>query len=144
FFGRAFVFAPGPLPIVHAGMFAASGGTTEVRFGLDHQADLEPNYMSPPNEYGIFTSNKTKLPTNTWACLEWEYRGTGELHFFLNGSELTQIEVLATRMPPWTAPTYSKFSIGMILFQSDTATANSFDLWFDEVAFSAMRVGCAN
>ncbi len=143
FFGRAFVFAQAPIPIVHAGMFAASGPGIEVRLGLDHNGDIEPNYFGA-QEYGIFTSNKSKMPTNVWSCLEWEYRGTGELHFFLNGTEMKQIEVLATRMPPWTAPTYDKFSLGMILYQGDTATAAGFDLWFDEVAFSTTRIGCTN
>ena len=143
FFGRAFVFAKAPTPNVHTGIFAAIGGTTEVRLGLDHMGDIEPNYMSATNEYGVFTSNKSKMPTGVWSCLEWEYRGTGELHFFLNGTEMTQIEVLATEVPPWTAPTYSSFSLGMILFQNDSATATSFDVWFDEVAFNATRVGCA-
>ncbi len=143
FFGRAFVYAQAPTPIVHAGMFAASGPGIEVRLGLDHNGDIEPNYFGA-TEYGIFTANKSKMPTNIWSCLEWEYRGTGELHFFLNGTEMTQIEVLASRMPPWTAPIYDKFSLGMILYQGDTATAAGFDLWFDEVAFSTTRIGCTN
>ncbi len=147
FFGRAFVFAKAPTPTVHAGMFAASGPLIEVRLGLDHNSDIEPNYFGA-QEYGIFTANKSKMPTDVWSCLEWEYRGAAgapsELHFFLNGAEMPQIEVLATRMPPWTAPAYDKFSLGMILYQGDTATASGFDVWFDEVAFSPTRVGCAN
>ena len=142
FFGRAFVFAQAPVPMVHAGLFAASGPGIEVRLGLDHMADIEPNYFGSM-EYGIFGGPaKTKMPTGVWSCFEWEYRGTGELHFFLNGAEMTAIQVLATRMPEWTAPMYSKFSVGMILYQGDTGTG--FDVWFDEIAFSTTRVGCSN
>lgn len=144
FFGRAFVFAQGPIPKVHTGMFHASGAGTEVRLGIDHDGDLEPNYMSPSNEYGVFTANKAKLPTGKWVCLEWEYRGTGELHFFLDGAEMAEIQVLTTETPPWTAPAYSKFQLGLIMFQPDTATAASFDMWFDEVALGATRIGCRN
>jgi hypothetical protein len=149
FFGRAFVFAKSPLPKVHTGIFSANGaitgGNAEVRFGLDHEGVLQPNYWTNTGvEYGIFNSlPPTKLPTDVWACLEWEYRGSAnELHFFLNGAEMTEIQVLSTQMPSWKAPAFAAFQMGMILFQSDTATASSFDVWFDEVGLSPTRIGC--
>ena len=50
--------------------------------------------------------------------------------------------MLTTFTPPWTAPAYSAFQLGLELFQSDLATAATFDIWFDEVALSGTRIGC--
>ena len=91
-FGRAFVFAKSPAPKVHTVLVSLNGtlggGTAEVRFGLDHNGILEPNYWtSTGTEYGIFSPVPvTTLPTDAWACLEWEYRTSGELHYYLNSN----------------------------------------------------------
>jgi hypothetical protein len=109
--------------------------------GIDHMRDIEPNYFGTV-EKGIFTSGKTKLPSDKWICLEWEYRSTGEYHFFLDGTEMLPIKVLPA--DNWPAPAWTKFTLGLTMYHPDTGTAPNFEFFFDEVALSTTRITCSN
>lgn len=149
FWVRAFVYLSAPVPAMHVGMFAASGdlggGTTEVRLGGDN-GNVTPNYAAPSNEYGIFNDlPPTPLPSGRWACFEVHYAGgSNEMHTFMDDKELTEIAVLSSNAPVWTAPPYATLTLGPILFHDETATsAAGFDVWIDSVAVSKTQIGCA-
>jgi hypothetical protein len=75
-------------------------------------------------------------------CLEWQYAAdTAELHFWLDEQELSTIAVGASTNPQWTQPVYDWFQIGLELHHEDDRV-ETFEAWYDEVAFDEARIGC--
>ncbi len=144
--GRVFVYMAGDSPDQHTnvveavGPLAVDGGTTEAhyRLGVSTGHVLAGNYI--PGDYADHST--TVMPLDRWACLEWHYDGAhDEYHVFLDGGELTDMAILSTHVPPWTAPAFAYLELGLHLYHTLTDVP-PLDVWYDELALDGARVGC--
>jgi len=100
-----------------------------------------------------FGGGDSKWPTNKWVCMEWEFNGSkaagaatpaDEARGWFDGIELTQSNVKhkgagccgSAASVEWTAPTFSKFSIGAFPPSSDL------EYWLDDVELADKKIGC--
>ncbi len=92
-------------------------------------------------------SNGETLPMGQWACAEWEFDGGHDvMHFWLNGTELTDLTVDMTGAGctsqdssyVWQAPNYTQLDVGWESYQTDGART----IWLDDLAFGPARIGC--
>jgi hypothetical protein len=145
-YGRAnFMLGTGlVVPKNHTNFLEASGKVNgqdgNYRYGAVN-AKFFANYN--PGDPG--ESSKTDIPVGTWVCYEWAFLGdTNEMHFWLDGKELTDIAV-----PPggvngkvWTAPKFDSFYFGWVTYATDMAS-DHYDIWYDDIALDTARIGCA-
>jgi hypothetical protein len=148
FYGRAFVWFdadPGAghwMSWVGVGPGGAQG--TEVRYG-GHYDILEANYfgnddevISDPKGYCAPTcTNGVAMPVGRWACVEF-YFGQDELRLWLDNQEVQTLHVTSwrNRAAPWS-PAYDRVRLGFHDFQGPPV-----DVWYDDVALDAQRIGC--
>lgn len=141
-----------------------SGVAGEVRIG----GQLQKRYQNatPLNFWGVGTDNRNE-PEGTgdwtnadddpkgaaqpvvekqWQCVEWmgDYT-TDETKFFLDGVEHPSLATTPTTKhggnpdKPFLLPEFNAIWFGWAEYQ---ATTQKFELWFDEIAIDAERIGC--
>ncbi|MFO0600241.1 MAG: hypothetical protein U0228_33335 [Myxococcaceae bacterium] len=85
------------------------------------------------------------LRPNEWQCLEFMWDAPGkELRVFWDGREHPALNV--KNKADWAFPdaVFSSLSVGLSHYQTDaTLMPGGFDVWIDEVAIDANRIGCA-
>jgi hypothetical protein len=131
------VVGAGPLP----------GGTmAEVRQGgqfdilIDNYSVNDDIVLSDPNLFND-TEGGVPPPVGKWVCVEFFY-GKDSLRTWLGGTEITALDVTPATVwahgmkAPWS-PTYSAIRIGYAGYNG-----NAIDLWVDDVAIDANRIGC--
>lgn len=161
FFGRLF-FRASAIPttnpsVAHWTLVAASGtGTAEIReggingkwgTGTDNRTDGGTgDWTNADNDP---TGAPKPVPTNQWACIEWEYDGANnETRFWWDGVEHPSMHTTATKhggiaTVPYLLPTFTNVKIGWMLYQTPVSPT-TFDLWLDEIAIDSKRIGCNN
>jgi hypothetical protein len=109
---------------------------------------LIANYDSDPAKSDCWKFGGT-VPTKKWACMEWHFRGTatgGELELWVDG-QADGAHVVdkgdgclsnAGTGGVWLAPTFANARIGY----EGYAGSGPIDLWYDDVAIGAARLGC--
>jgi hypothetical protein len=88
------------------------------------------------------------LPVNTWECIEFEINSTsGQISTWVNGTSVPGLTEDGVPTPDidnqWLAesnwrPRLTDLRLGWESYASETDT-----LWFDDVALSSARIGCA-
>jgi hypothetical protein len=78
------------------------------------------------------------LATPKWQCWEWHTTPDNTLEFYIDGELYAPMSVVAA--DKWPFPIFKKLYLGFMQFGTTPAT----ELWIDEVALSATRVGCSN
>jgi len=78
------------------------------------------------------------LATPKWQCWEWHTTPDNTLEFYIDGQLYEPMSVVAA--DKWPFPIFKKLYLGFMQFGTTPAT----ELWIDEVALSATRVGCGN
>jgi hypothetical protein len=100
-----------------------------------------PNYLRELFESKhLGKSSKTAAPTGTWACWEWELRGTSNgLALWMNDQPVNDLTVA----PPltWPAPSEARLRFGSSS-APDSFGPEGHDLWYDEIAIANERIGC--
>jgi len=144
--GRAFVYMANQSPDMHTnlieavGMLPGDAGQSHYRIGVSTNHVIAGNYI--PGDYA--DHSVTTMPLDQWTCFEWHFDGQlNEYHFFLNGSELTDMAILTDASPQWTAPPFDYVELGLHLYH-DLTTIPTLDVWYDEVALDTSRITCAN
>jgi hypothetical protein len=144
--GRVFVYMAGQSPDMHTNMIEAVGdlpddaGQSHYRIGVSTAHVIAGNYI--PGDYP--DHSQTVMPLDQWTCFEWHFDGTNnEYHFYLNGSELSDMAILADASPPWIAPPFAYLEMGLRLYHP-LVNAPNLDVWYDEVALDTARITCAN
>jgi len=93
--------------------------------------------------------NPKPVPSNTWACIEWEYDGgNNETRFWWDGVEHPSMHTTSTmhggdQTVPYLLPTFTNVKIGWMLYQNPVSPT-TFDIWIDEIAIDSARIGCNN
>jgi hypothetical protein len=73
-----------------------------------------------------------------WQCWEWHTTPDNTMEFYIDGELYAPMSVVAA--DKWPFPIFKKLYLGFMQFGTTPAT----ELWIDEVALSATRVGCGN
>lgn len=106
------------------------------------------NYDSDPAKSDCWKFGGT-VPTKKWVCMEWHFKGTatgGELELWVDG-KADGAHVVdkgdgclsnAGTGGVWLAPTFANARIGY----EGYAGSGPIDLWYDDVAIGAARLGC--
>jgi len=101
-------------------------------------------YTTPagPNYY-----SSTAIPFNQWFCVEWEAdrgatmstdAGTGTTRVWIDDVEVMDLDLSDITNQPF----YGSVAIGPEL--SNSGALPAIDVWIDEVAIDASRIGCLN
>lgn len=158
--GRLFFWVEPPRPtafshwtvIEGTGMHPA-GGTARIRFGGIHVPNVENRLDFNYDIWGGRPANFHEVghelmghdtADSTWHCLEWLFDVSGrEARLFRDGVEEAglhakdSIDGIALDFP-----TLDGLNIGMAIYQD--IGSSSWNVWIDEVAFDAQRIGCSN
>jgi hypothetical protein len=158
YFGRMFVYfdsMPTAPEDAHWSVSGAQGPDAEefeVRVG--GQYDGSVNRFAVGSDHGPTGdwTNKDEdpgdaVPVREWVCLEWMHRGdTHETRFFWDGVEHPSLYTSATehggdQAEDYELPEFASVWFGWWLYQPETVPAE-FDVWIDEIALDAERIGC--
>ncbi|MGZ3441799.1 MAG: hypothetical protein ACXVDD_19900, partial [Polyangia bacterium] len=161
FFGRLF-FRASAIPTTnpsaaHWTLVAGSGnGTSEIREGGISGKWGTGTDNQGPGGTGDWTNadndpagNPKPVPSNTWACIEWEYDGgNNETRFWWDGVEHPSMHTTSTmhggtQSVPYLLPQFTNVKIGWMLYQNPVSPT-TFDVWIDEIAIDSQRIGCNN
>jgi hypothetical protein len=160
YYGRIFVFfkslPAAPMPYAHWTILAASGT------GVSGEIRVSGQLQNGANIFGVGTDNRTPtgtgdwtnsdadpnppvpVPLNTWLCVEWVHKGdTNETRFYWDGVEhpslYTSLMKHGGNTNPYRLPTFTSLWFGWQEYQPSSQT---FELWIDEIAIDAQRIGC--
>jgi hypothetical protein len=165
-YGRAWVFL-GEAPVALAGapavqwtLLQGEGRSADDRYnsiyrlgiegtdGLSLMANFE---TTPPVTTDCKVPSARKLPVRRWTCVEWHMEvASNEMQFWLDGRKVVRVAGRARGADAcrgndlqgeWRAP--PKFDSLYVGFERYADSANDQNLWIDDVALSARRVGCA-
>jgi hypothetical protein len=152
FYARAWVYFasdPGTNHWANA-IGATADDSQEIRYG-GRTGILEINIKSNDNEiladplisYCATTpcpASDPRIPVGAWTCVEY-YFGVNSMAMWLNGTEIVEFAVSPTTM--WahggtlTSPAYAKLGFGYAAYG-----AAATNVWYDDVAVDANRIGC--
>lgn len=162
YWGRAFVYfkslPAAPMPYAHWTFVAAKG--TQVAGEIRLSGQLQ----SGKNHFGVGTDNRTDdagtgdwttsdndpkgapetVPQNTWVCVEWLHQGsTNETRFYWDAVEHPSLHTTETvhggNKNPFVLPQFTSVWIG---WQEYQASAQTYEMWVDEIAIDHERIGC--
>lgn len=121
------------------------------RYGGQHAGKLMANFETEGVASDCWNHSQTVMPTQKWTCLEWRFNtATDEMEFWLDGAELQDLHVVGQGQASsgcvsqswnntWPAPKqFDTLRLGLEKYQQD----GQLDLWIDDVAVGASRVGC--
>jgi hypothetical protein len=141
---RAFIYAHGSLtqstPLFDFTSYIYQPGVT---LGLAANGALSATIddLEGPNNTlasPIVLTSATKLPTDTWTCLELVLAPSnitgGRIEVFMNEAHLTDLD--------YNGPTEGMYGIHGPSLLLNFGTAQTFEVWMDEVIFATAQVGC--
>jgi hypothetical protein len=137
FYARAFVYVPSTFSLSTANvMFAEEGNSPYSGIVLDL---LNGSFQTENTISNITKGSTTKMPTNSWVCLEWEVQtgSSGFTNLSVNGAAangLTGTQNLAGG----SGNPIAQFGLALI----GTGTVPARDVWFDELIIDSAPIGC--
>lgn len=97
---------------------------------------------------GDWTSWKRSVPSaaGQWLCLEFHLDGANDaIDIYIDGVMKPELSVTRTthggNQVDFVFPTFDRIWFGWWLYQQNP-TPNSYELWFDDIALGAARLGC--
>lgn len=126
------------------------GDSTQAhyRYGGQYDGKMMANYDSSPKKSDCWRHSKTVIPSQRWACFEWEFDGPDNtMHAWLDGEPLSDITIVEKGdgcinhdlSDKWLAPTFQSIALGWQHYQN---LSNSVTMWLDDVAIDDQRIGC--
>ena len=145
--GRMLVFykpttqMPGSHWVNVATQRAVPNDNQQLRFGGGAGAKLNANEL--PSD--TTATSATLLAANKWLCFQWHVQSgaASSMHFYVDGSELTDIAVQAGKGPgdnavKWQSVPFAKLLLGWQYWND----AYGGQLWLDDVAIGSARMPC--
>jgi hypothetical protein len=161
YYARAFVYfahlpTSASLSYAHWTAFASTTSIGEIRISGQFQNGknlfgVGTDSGSNANGTGDWTTNDNDpagapraVPTGEWECIEWEHDSTDSItHVWWDGVEHPSLATTATHhggnANPFTIPPITAAWFGWQEYQTST---EEFELWVDEIAVDAQRIGC--
>ena len=158
FFGRLYVWAtafPTAPDYAHFTMVETAGTPSSAGVVRPIGGQYDPQGKaadwgvgSDQGPTGDWTNWRTSAPAQggKWLCLEWEMRTADNvINVWIDGVAKTDLTVSTKthggNNVDFVFPKWNSLWFGWWLYQAGP-TPNQFDLWYDDVALGASRVGC--
>jgi len=137
-FVRVFLYQPTPMPPSTYDFVELVEGVPPypgVELRGQPPDDLAATAFAAPN---MDWASTTALPLGQWVCLEMEMdANTATFRAWLNDAPVADMTQTFTTL----VPTYGILKVGLAYYQA--AAQGKTELWIDEVAVDAVRIGCA-
>jgi len=139
-----YIVADAALPTASAFPSYMSGADWSISEQTDH---LGTNIKLGENDVGpeYSTDFTTSVPVGIWTCYEWHFDDSNPaapiFEIYLNGSNTPLVD--SSDVPTNFDFKFQTLTIGVIQFDS-YSTSGRYDYWYDDVAASAIRIGCEN
>jgi hypothetical protein len=147
FYGRLFFnFDRRPAAFVHWNAVEGRGvgNNNRIRFGgianmtFGHWFLFNVQRLGA-EEIGIDDNPNPPLPARTWICMEWMFAGgSNEARLWWDGVERPKLHVMGLA-PQFAMPVFRELFIGWAIYQNIEA---GFEVWIDEIAIDAQKIGC--
>ncbi len=134
----------------YGGQSPITNGAAFVGNELMANYDTPDSYAMPavgPSTDCWLHADKVVVPVGKWTCAEWKFDGVAnKMQFWMDGSEVASLAmdgmgqgcVHQTEPYTWAAPSFDRIDIGWESYQADDAR----NLWIDDVAIGADKIGC--
>jgi hypothetical protein len=158
YYGRLFAWfdaMPTAPEWAHWTIAASTTEASEVEIRVGGQYDNTINRFGVGTDHGP-TGDWTMLdedpgdavPVRQWVCVEWLHDGQNDVtDFWWNGVARPSLHTTAAAhggdTGQYTMPDIDSMFVGFWLYQPMTMP-EAFDVWIDEVAIDAERIGCNN
>jgi hypothetical protein len=138
-YGRVFVYILGVPPGKHSPFVAGEETAPSAHYyGTEEKNGGQMYAVQGGAGIDEGFGSATVIGHDKWVCLEWYYGGAGETRTWLDGTELTDIH--ETSFQP---ASFTDILVGLADEDLSTIVATTgYDVWFDEIAIAAARVGC--
>lgn len=132
--GRAYFYTAVDPGAGHTGFLSAYAGDQRVLEVGVSNANWQLTYYEPGKEYPA--GYNTPVPTKKWVCLEWHFARAGAhlIEVFIDGAPSVTYDASGHQPPAFTA-----MGLGM---DNHSANPPGNDVYLDDVAIDASRVGC--
>jgi hypothetical protein len=133
--GRAYFYTTLPGETGHTGFFSAYAGDNRVfEVGAGGGTWQLTYYPAPGSENPV--GYPGEVPTGEWVCVEWHFDrlGSPRIEIFIDGESAAVYENNEGDVAPLTA-----ISLGI---DNHSATVGNNDVYLDDIAIDAERVGC--
>ena len=138
FWGRAYVYFGSTLPTNHTTYVAAGPNPNPyewIRYST-FGGNLGGNDSGPDNSA---TTNKA-APIKAWTCLEWQFDGPNQVaHYFLDSNTLTTLNI--EKSGNSNNIKFAEIELGFELYEQ-SGSASGWDMYLDNIALDANRIGC--
>jgi hypothetical protein len=133
---------------------AGTGDSSAVREGGQYRKFGVGTDGGPTGDWTNIDADPTKdsareIPEKQWMCVEWLYKGdTNETRFFWDGVEHPSLYTFpkvahgANSGVDYNLPNFNSVWVGWWMYQSNPVP-DHFDVWIDEIAIDADRIGCS-
>jgi hypothetical protein len=132
--GRAYFHTAIDAGAGHTGFLSAYAGDARVLEVGASNGNFQLTYYEPGKEFPA--GYNTAVPQNKWVCLEWHFARSGAhlIEVFIDGAPSVTYDTSGHQPPPFTA-----VGLGM---DNHSANPPGNDVYLDDVAIDANRVGC--
>jgi hypothetical protein len=132
--GRAYFYTAIDSGAGHTGFLSAYAGDQRVLEVGVSNGNWQLTYYDPNKEYPA--GYNTPVPTKKWVCLEWHFARSGAhlIEVFIDGAPSVTYDTSGHQPPAFTA-----MGLGM---DNHSANPPGNDVYLDDVAIDATRVGC--
>jgi hypothetical protein len=132
--GRAYFFHTIDATVAHNALIKAeSNGAQTLEVGQS-QGKVQLTFYPPSGEAPA--GYQTAIPAGKWVCLEWHMSKTlPQIELYADGTSIAQLKYMGAS----SVPSLSDIELG---FETHSANSATDDVYFDDVALDAKRVGC--
>lgn len=136
---RAYLFVPSPASTAPADVLRGLQTPSPYQ-GLRLRLDADGTF-SGYNDIGgpkTITTSTTKMPLDSWACIEWEivFGASGQTRLWVNGTEVTALAGLQNTV---ASPAIDQLRLGVMAYMD----GGPHDVWIDDVMIDPNPIGCA-
>lgn len=134
FWGRAYVFHTIDATVGHNALVKVESGAGGVLEVGQSQGKVQLTFYPPSGEAPA--GYASSIPEAKWTCLEWHMaKAAPQIELFADGVSLASY----TYSGAATVPAFTAIKLGIETHSSNTSTD---DVYIDDVAFDAARLGC--
>jgi hypothetical protein len=132
--GRAYVFSTVDATVGHNALVAMESGNASVLEIGQSQGNVQLTFYPPTGENPV--GYHTSIPRGVWTCLEWHMQqASPQIVVFADGTSLATYDVSGGQ----TVPAFTAIRLGL---ETHAANSSTNDVYVDDVAIDAKRVGC--
>ncbi len=132
--GRAYIFQTVDATVGHNALVKMESGAGQVLEIGQSQAKVQLTFYPPSGENPV--GYATSIPLSKWTCMEWHMStASPQIELFADGASLASYAYSGAL----TVPAFAAIKLGVETHSTNTSAD---DVYFDDVALDAARIGC--